>query len=364
MKEEHLYQQIAEKFRQEILSGKYGPGDRLPSIRFLTRQWNCTPGTIQRAFKELAEQNLVTSRTGKGTSVNQSIPAHNDAFLRRASLIHRAEAFILEATTQDHSTEEIHQAFTLALDRWQSQKASPPILRENAILFCGSHDLAVSTIAEQFSILNPQLSFLVTYAGSLGGLIALAEGKAHLAGCHLWDEETDTYNIPFIRRLLPNQRTAVITLSHRRLGLLLPPANPLQIHSLADLTHPEVTFINRQPGAGTRVWLDSQLHANKIDPACIHGYAQICNTHSEVARAIAEGQANAGLGLEAYARIFGLDYVHLTLERYDLVIPETTFNLPAIQALVEWIRLPETARKILQLGGYSTNHTGELTWIQ
>ena len=123
---------------------------------------------------------------------------------------------------------------------------------QTLLRFVGSHDPAVAFITAHFNNVIPNYTPHLTFAGSLGGLIALTEGQADLAGAHLWDEESDTYNIPFIRRLLPGRQVAVLTLAHRNLGLIVLPPNPTGITGLADLTRPGIRFINRQAGAGTR----------------------------------------------------------------------------------------------------------------
>src|SRR5512135_3195149 len=125
MDEAHLYQQIAEQIRSEILSGKLKPGDRLPSVRQLCARWSCTPGTVQRAYHELSRHGLLVSRAGKGTRVAGAIPAADvqaQPALRRAGLVHRCEGFLLETLTAGYDLSEVQQAFELALDRWRVQK--------------------------------------------------------------------------------------------------------------------------------------------------------------------------------------------------------------------------------------------------
>ncbi len=128
--------------------------------------------------------------------------------------------------------------------------------------------------------------------------MALAQGKADLSGCHLWDAESDTYNIPFVRRLLPGVPTVLVTMAYRRIGLITPPGNPAKVVTLQDLTRSELRFVNRNPGSGTRVWLDAQLKRLNIHPGEINGYTLEKATHSEVAQAVAEGAAQVGLGIE------------------------------------------------------------------
>lgn len=364
MEEAHLYDQISETIRQQILDGAIHPGDRLPSVRDMTRKWNCSPGTIQRAYQDLVAGGLAESRPGKGTFVVGGATLARSGPLRRAELVHRAEAFLLEALTAGHAPEEIEQSFRIALDRWRavksgSEEGSPP----DIIRFSGSHDPAVAWIAGHFSEVDPSYQLQPQFTGSLGGLIGLAEGKCDLSGCHLWDEESNTYNAPFVRRLLPGRKIALVLLAYRRLGLILQAGNPLRIHDLDGLTQPKVQFINRQPGSGTRVWLDAQLHHRGIDPDTINGYRLEVQSHSAVAQAVAENIANCGFGLETSALAYKLDFQFLTREEYHLVIPLPQLERPVVKSLLEWLASPSVREEIASMGGYDTSRTGEVEVI-
>jgi putative molybdopterin biosynthesis protein len=156
---------------------------------------------------------------------------------------------------------------------------------------------------------------------------------------------------------------ALVTLAHRKIGLIVPPGNPGAVQGLADLARPELRFVNRQSGSGTRVWLDAMLHRQGIQPSAIQGYRDEKMTHTEVANTIAEGLADAGLGLEGAARPYGLGFIPLTLEQYDLAIPARHFDSPLLQALIDWLRSPEARQAISSLAGYQTISTGEVRWI-
>ena len=363
MDESHLYRKIAETIRQEILIGRLKPGDRLPSIRESAESWGCTVGTIQHAYQELARQGLVTSRAGQGTRVIDHPHRLDETPLRRATLIHRAEAFLLEVLTGGYQLEEIDQAFRQAMDRWRMVEPEDSPADTKRLRFAGSHDLVMTWLASHFPELAPGYYLQLSFSGSLGGLIALAEGKADLAGSHLWDEESDTYNRPFVRRLLPGKRVALITLAHRRLGLILPPGNPEGIRELQDLAQPGMRFINRQSGSGTRVWLDIAIQKAGLKPEQIQGYDDELVTHSAVAGAVAEGKASAGVGLEAAALSYGLDFLFLTHDRYDLVTLAPMMEMPAIRSLVDWLGAPSTHAIIESLGGYDTRSTGKIEWV-
>lgn len=362
-RQDYLYETIAEAVRQQILRGDLKPGDRMPTVRQMTERWECTPGTAQRAYRELARQGLLASRRGRGTFV-VGVPAQDvETPLRRAELVHRAEAFLLEVLTAGFAAEEIEQAVSLALDRWRAASAAPPPAPRRVVRFVGSHDLALDWLAAQFGEVAPGHRLEVRFAGSLGGLIALAEGEADLAGCHLWDEETGTYNAPFVRRLLPGRRVALITLASRRVGLILSAGNPFGVRGLADLARPGIRFVHRQPGSGTRVFLDAELRRLAIPPERISALEPSQTTHSGLARLIAEGKADAGLGLEAAAVAFGLDFIYLADEPYQLVVPATSMERTPLRSLASWLKTRKTKSALGAFPGYDARPTGALTWV-
>jgi len=306
---------------------------------------------------------LVISHAGKGTSVVDRLPDQDQTPLRRAVLFNRTESFLLEIMTAGYSPDEIELSLRVALDRWRTFSSQPDETPPHVLRFVGSHDPAMSLIAARYHEVTSKCSLKLSFTGSLGGLIALAEKKADIAGCHLWDENTDTYNETFISKLLPGQKVALLTLAHRYVGLILPSGNPNNIDGLADLSTPGLRFVNRQPGSGTRVWLDAQLRRAGVEPASLSGYQDERMTHSEVARAISLGQANVGLGVETTAISFGLDFKRLTTERYDLVIPAENWELESVQSLWRWLGTDQAKAAIDELGGYDITATGSVRWI-
>lgn len=368
MEDQHIYQKIVTAVRQEVLNGQLNPGDRLPTVRQAAVEWGCTLGTVQRAYAELARQGLVVSRSGQGTRVVEQPPLADDTPLRRALLVHRAQAFLLETLTSGYTPLEVENALRMALDGWRTLSqpsglhAGRPVA--NTLRFAGSHDLALTWLAAHFPEVVPRFTLQLGFSGSLGGLIALEQGQADLAGCHLWDEETDSYNAPYVRRLLPGRRAALLTLVYRRLGLITPPGNPRQVDSLQDLAQPGLRFVNRQPGSGTRVWLDAALRRQGIDATRIAGYDRECATHTEAARQVAEGAADAAFGLETAALALGLPFIPLLTEPYDLVVPAENMQLPAVRRLAEWLQTADARKAIDDLGGYDTSHTGDIAWVE
>jgi putative molybdopterin biosynthesis protein len=235
---------------------------------------------------------------------------------------------------------------------------------ENTIVAIGSHDMTLDLLADLLRRRNPSLWLSSAHVGSLSGLLALQRGEAHLAGSHLLDEETGDYNVGSIARLLTPAGIRVLLMGfvHRTQGLIVPRGNPLRLESLADLQRPEVTFVNRQRGAGTRVLLDYHLKALGISPRAIAGYERQEYTHLAVAASVASGAADCGLGILAAARALELDFVPLFGERYDLVIPVEHAESPLLQPLLALLRDPERtfARSVQALGGYEVEQMGQV----
>lgn len=190
---------------------------------------------------------------------------------------------------------------------------------ERTIFAIGSHDMTLDLLAQFLAQRGRRL--VSSNAGSLGGLMALRRGEAHLAGSHLLDPETGEYNRNAIAHYLPEVPVRLVTWVGRLQGLVVRKGNPRKIQSLRDLARPDVHFINRQRGSGTRVLLDYQLQREDIDPAVVSGYDQEEYTHLAVAAAVASGRADTGMAVAAAAQALDLEFLPLYTERYDLVIP-------------------------------------------
>ncbi len=222
-----------------------------------------------------------------------------------------------------------------------------------AVVFAGSHDLALERLADA---LAPHLDVILHPVGSLDGLVNLRQGLCQITGAHLLDE-SGAYNLPYVRRLFPQHNVRVVTLAHRVQGLMLPAGNPKGVRTLEDLTRADVRFLNRNPGSGTRLWLDARLHALGIPPDAVRGYDTAVETHTAAAQAVAAGQADAALGLEAAARQFGLDFIPLFAERFDLVFPQQ--ETEALAPLLDALQTARFRRMAAALRGYDPAHAGE-----
>ena len=227
------------------------------------------------------------------------------------------------------------------------------------IVAIGSHDLVLDIAASALRAADPRITLASANVGSLGGLVALRDGLCHLAGSHLLDPETGEYTLPYLDKLLGDgPQVAVIRLVHREQGLLVPPGNPLGLRGLADLARPGLRYVNRQRGAGTRVLLDQELGRLGIDPGGIIGYAREEHTHLAVAAAVAGDRVDTGLGIRAAARAFGLDFVPVAQEPYDLVLRADALEDPLLAPLWKLLADPAFRAEIEALGGYSCRETG------
>ena len=228
----------------------------------------------------------------------------------------------------------------------------------NTLVIVGSHDNTLDVLADQIKATRSNLTISSSHVGSMGGLMALRKGVCHLAGSHLLDTASGEYNVPYIRRLLADTPVRLVNLVIRDQGLIVQPGNPKAIGGIADLTRPDVRFINRQGGSGTRILLDYKLQQLGLRPEEIGGYRSEEFTHMAVAVAVLSGAADAGLGIYAAARALNLDFIPVVTEQYDLVIPLEHLASEKIQILLETINTAEFKRAVSRLGGYSTEKTG------
>lgn len=238
---------------------------------------------------------------------------------------------------------------------------TPEEIRETSVII-GSHDIALDVLANYLRQKYPAATLSSAHVGSLGGLTALKRGEAHCAGTHLLDEETGTYNVPYIERLLPGRDMVLVNLVYREQGLIVAAGNPRGIKGLADLTRPDISYVNRQRGAGTRILLDHLLRKAGIEPDQIQGYELEEYTHMGVAAAVKSGSVDAGLGIRAAAQALELDFIAIEEERYDLCIPAEFWETPYIQRLLSIMAEPAFQEEVRKLGGYDLRDCGQVMW--
>ena len=233
------------------------------------------------------------------------------------------------------------------------------------LVFVGSHDNILDVLANELHKHRPIIRISSAHVGSMGGIMAIRRGEAHIAGSHLLDEENGEYNISFIQRFLPSVPLQLVNLCYREQGLIVQKGNPHNINIFADIADKKLTFINRQPGAGTRLLTDKVLGDAGIETTAIRGYEHEEYTHMNVAAAVASSSVDAGLGIRAAAVALDLDFVPVAEERYDLIIPQAFQEDIKIQTVLQLIRENDDFQKsVLSLGGYNLRDCGKVMYEQ
>lgn len=240
----------------------------------------------------------------------------------------------------------------------------------NTLCVIGSHDPLLDELSDLFhsdtgkspqEILQQSVMHLMSaHAGSMGGLMAIKRGEAQLAGIHLLDAGSGTYNLPFLPRYFDDDSVVLIEGIRRMQGLITAAGNPQEIRGLSDLIRPGLRYVNRQGGSGTRILLDYQLEQLRITPDRINGYTREEITHSGVAAQIAAGSADAGLAIMAAARLFGLDFIPVAEECYDFAVRKDILETPLIIRFLALLKSAEFRRRLENMGGYRLLHPGEI----
>ena len=231
-----------------------------------------------------------------------------------------------------------------------------------SIFLAGSHDPSIDLIISKLYAKHG-IRLISSNIGSIGGLMALKRKESHIAGSHLLDEKTGSYNIPHINHFLPEQKVILINLAYRTQGLIVKKGNPKHITSISDISKPNVEFVNRQLGSGTRILFDYELKSKGINQKSITGYQRQEITHLGVAATVESGLADVGLGLLSAAKAFDLDFIPVTQEKFDLVIPKNYYDSSFLEPLINLIKSDEYKQDIIDLGGYDTKETGQTTYI-
>lgn len=226
----------------------------------------------------------------------------------------------------------------------------------NRLLMAGC-DPAMSVLARRMQKADVEL--VLAHRNSSQSLELLREGSVHIAGSHLRDESTGESNLPQVRKLFPRGTAAVIAFAVWEEGIVVAKGNPKSLHEIGDFARKGITLVNREPGSGSRHLLDSSLKRLGIPCSKVTGYNQVAYGHLPAAWQVRIGQADGCVATRAAARVFGLDFVPLISERYDLVIRKPHLALPAVQLLLDMLSRTAFRRELEGLGGYDTSDAGK-----
>jgi putative molybdopterin biosynthesis protein len=225
---------------------------------------------------------------------------------------------------------------------------------EGTILAIGSHDISLDLLATRIRSEDPSLNLASANVGSMGGIMAVKQGQAHVAGVHLLDPATGTFNAPYIVKEIPPEDVVLVHLGWREQGLMVIPGNPKAIKGVADLGRDDVRCVNRQKGSGTRLLLDHELEKAGICPGEVDGYERELFTHTATAA------ATAALGVLAAAKALGLEFIPVASERYDLLALKPFASTSGYRALLGALRDPEYRAQVEALGGYDLSVSGTI----
>ncbi len=234
---------------------------------------------------------------------------------------------------------------------------------KNSLVIIGSHDPLLDELGNMLHIADPGLYMSSSHVGSMGGIMALRRGESHPAGCHLLDTVTGIYNKAFIKKYFPKGGVKLVRCVGRQQGLMVAKGNPLNIEKFSDIAKGGVRYVNRQKGSGTRILTDYLCKTNSVDTDSIYGYEREELTHTSVAVQIASGSADVGMGIYSAAQLYGLDFIPICIEEYDLLIPDHAWDSPQTQAMLEVLRSDEFKAKLLDMGGYTLDAPGEIIAI-
>ena len=242
----------------------------------------------------------------------------------------------------------------------QVRLLSTPEKLQNTLVVIGSHDPLLDEVADMMHRADPTVFMSSSHVGSMGGIMAIRRGEAHAGGCHLLDTETGVYNLSFLKKYFPNGGIRLVRCVGRQQGLMLAKGNPLDIKEFTDIAKNGVRYVNRQKGSGTRVLMDYLCEQYAVNVSDIYGYEREELTHTSVAAQIANGSADAGMGIYSAAQLYDLDFLPICIEEYDLIIPDHAWETPVVQQLIATLKSPAFREKMLAMGGYTVDHPGEI----
>lgn len=227
----------------------------------------------------------------------------------------------------------------------------------------GSHDPLIDELADILRRSRYDISVASAHVGSMGAITALIRGEADMGGIHLLDEASGRYNEAYIDRFFPNGGVTLVECVYRIQGLMVQSGNPKRISGFADTARAGLRYVNRQRGSGTRVLADHMAKELNIDTGRITGYDREETTHTAVAAQIAAGTADAGLGILSAARMYGLEFIPVCREQYDLIVLNAAMERDECAALLETLRGSEFRERLERLGGYELERPGEVRRI-
>ncbi|MGK5509012.1 substrate-binding domain-containing protein [Brevibacillus formosus] len=232
-------------------------------------------------------------------------------------------------------------------------------------IIISGQDVSLDLLAGHLEKKDEAYRPLRSYVGSLNSLVAMYTGKADIVSTHLYDGDTNEYNVPYIRRILCGHRFVVIHMLSRWAGFYVQAGNPKQIKAWSDFTKPGIRMVNREKGSGARTLIEEQFRLAKIAGSDVSGYEREESNHLAVAGVVARREADVGVGIEKAASLVGVEFVPIVRERYDLVLLKNKDNEQLIQAVLDVLGSRPFQKELEAVGGYDLSQTGKImyeTW--
>ncbi|OUQ89599.1 hypothetical protein B5G50_05995 [Brevibacillus brevis] len=232
-------------------------------------------------------------------------------------------------------------------------------------IIISGQDVSLDLLAGHLEKKDEAYRPLRSYVGSLNSLVAMYTGKADIVSTHLYDGDTNEYNVPYIRRILCGHRFVVINMLSRWAGFYVQAGNPKQIKAWSDFTKPGIRMVNREKGSGARTLIEEQFRLAKIAGSDVVGYEREESNHLAVAGVVARREADVGVGIEKAASLVGVEFVPTVRERYDLVLLKNKDNDQLIQAVLDVLGSRPFQKELEAVGGYDLSQTGKImyeTW--
>lgn len=227
---------------------------------------------------------------------------------------------------------------------------------KETVVSIGSHDLIMDILGDMTSLSSG-------HVGSMGGIMAMRRGECHIGPIHLLDEKTGQYNVSYIKKYFAGRDMSLIKGVKRLQGFIIKKEDKDLVKDFKDLLKKDLSFVNRQRGAGTRMLLDYHLKEDGIDPEGINGYKRELNTHMAVAAAVETGNKTVGLGIYSAAKAMDLEFTEVTYEDYDFLIESKNLEDEKIKEFLKALRSEEFKIRVEKLGGYKLVDTGEIIHI-
>ncbi|NCC32345.1 MAG: GntR family transcriptional regulator [Chloroflexia bacterium] len=354
--DEPMYRQIVAQVKAARARGQLQVGDRLPTIRALAKDLGLHRNTVLLAYQELSNQGVIASRPGRGAFIAEPVRSLSATTHLQSTVA----SLVRDALAAGISVEALSALVRTESERWQPQ----PMLTSHAVAeteqpirFQGSHDFCLELLGRELHKLDARLDLKWQAVGSIAGLRALVGGEVDLAGMHLLDPATGSYNQAAVAALAPAGTIQLITLAEREQGLIVRRGNPFGLHSIADLAQPGLRLVGRQAGSGTAALYHHLLAEAGLRPALLEPPVQTVTTHLAAAAAVASHRADVALGLHAAARAMDLAFIPLAMERYDLAVRTSDMATPWFASLLETLATPAFHRAIQSLPGYDALHT-------